>query len=158
MAVGSGHPLCSERARALLFTSFSAATNADALAQEFTSLQTLLRAQPWHHFKTFLEKKSMSASEPVEASATDAAKEDAAYYACYAKAVEKAVGKCRLPAACRHPPLQERCSQKHMELRSQGPWLRAQADVYALIGEHMAKQEGCEEGLSEVLERFFSYC
>ena len=87
----------------------------------------------------------------VEASASVAAKDDAAYYGHYAKALEKAIAKNCLPAAVKQPLLHERRSQKDMELRSQGPWVRAQADVYALIGEHMAKQEGCEEQCVTVL-------
>lgn len=146
---GNAHPLCTERVRVLIFTSFDSKHSAQQLADDYQRLAEKVASKlKKHHFKTFLTDTTWNPSGPAasdEQDPTKIAQTEAKYHSWYAKSLEKAIGKCRVSAAVVSPPLLDRPSSTHPALQTLGPWYRAQADVYHLIGKHMAEQAGLQE-------------
>ena len=146
---GNGHPLPTERARVLIYTSCDKKHSAQHLAEQFESLALAVSKNlPKHHYKTFLSDFSLKPAAPSEQLNQDPAKRaqaEAQYHGYYAKALEKAINKGRLSSSMVSPPLSERPSSQHDSLRCLSPWHRALADVCFLIGQHLAKQLEVEE-------------
>eukprot|EP00438_Fugacium_kawagutii_P008654 Skav201131 [mRNA] locus=scaffold4373:198622:201533:+ [translate_table: standard] len=146
---GNAHPLCTERARVLIFTSFEKEYSAQWLADEYQALAAKVANKfKTHHFKTFLSDASLKASTPKAAEEKDPTKiaqNEAKYHSWYAKALEKAISKSRLSAGVVSPPVPQRPSSTHPSLQNLGPWYKAQADVYYLICKQMSEQAGLQE-------------
>lgn len=71
------------------------------------------------------------------------------YHAAFAAGLELAIKKKRL-AEDTSPGLPERPSMIHEALMGQSPWLQAQADLYFLVGQTLAKKQ-CLDNLNTLL-------
>ena len=150
-------PLPTDRQRIVIVVSTDSSHPADSLIREMTELHERIKQQmPGHRVACFLGRApkpgtskltdtKVGKSATVAEAQAEACKE-ASYHGAFSKALEKAVSKNRVPSDLRIPLLDARPSKTDGALQACSSWLRAQADVYSLIAEHCAQNEGVTSG------------
>ena len=72
---GNAHPLCTERVRVLIFTSFDSKHSAQQLADDYQRLAEKVASKlKKHHFKTFLTDTTWNPSGPAASDEQDPTK------------------------------------------------------------------------------------
>ena len=156
-------PLPTERKRVFVLVSrLSGENSSENLKKEVVQLADIVQKKfPQLHMEAFLggpAGSSGSAAAPVSkipsaqpssASLMDEAEMVSRYHQAFSNAIAKAVRAKRLDDKDEHAFKNDRPSHLHGSLKHVSPWMKAQVDVYFLIGQALAEKRGLHDFLQE---------
>ncbi|CAE7258438.1 unnamed protein product [Symbiodinium necroappetens] len=165
-------PLPTERKRVFVLVSrLSGENSSENLKKEVVQLADIVQKKfPQLHMEAFLggpAGSSGSAAAPVSkipsaqpssASLMDEAEMVSKYHQAFSNAIAKAVRAKRLDDKDEHAFKNDRPSHLHDSLKHVTPWMKAQVDVYFLIGQALAEKRGLHDFLQEMVADVSQSC